>query len=129
MSDKNKAILKKANAAISAGDHEGFLVHCTEDIRWEFVGEQTLKGKNAVRRYMKTAYAEPPRYTVTELLAGGDFVVALGEITLKDDSGRDVLNSYCDVWRLRRGKLARLRAFVVKKKVARAKRRAPRKSS
>ncbi len=129
MPDKNTATLQKANAAISAGDHEGFLVHCTEDTAWEFVGEQTLKGKKAVRRWMKTAYAEPPRFKVSRLIAANDFVVAMGDITLKDDGGRDVPHSYCDVWRFRRGKMAGLRAFVVKKKVTRAKRPARRKSA
>jgi len=114
MSEKNKTTLKKANAAISAGDHEGFLVHCTEDTKWEFVGEQTLKGKKAVRRWMKTAYVEPPRFKVARLIDGEDFVVALGEITLKNAAGRAARHSYCDVWRFRRGKLAELRAFVVK---------------
>jgi ketosteroid isomerase-like protein len=42
MSEKNKATLMKGNAAIAAGDHEGFLVHCTEDTKWVFVGDQTL---------------------------------------------------------------------------------------
>jgi ketosteroid isomerase-like protein len=122
MSERNKATLKKANAAISAGDHEGFLVHCTEDTEWIFVGDQTLKGKKAVRRWMKTAYVKPPRFKVARLIAGKDFVVALGEIMLKASGGKDARHAYCDVWRFRRGKLAELRAFVVKVK-ARAKRR------
>ena len=119
MSKKNEAILKKANTAISAGDYEGFLVYCTEDTKWMFVGEQILKGKKAVRRWMKTAYAEPPRFKVTQLIADKDFVVAMGEITLKGEDGKDARHSYCDVWRFRRGKMAELRAFVVKVKARR----------
>jgi ketosteroid isomerase-like protein len=116
MSERNKATLKKANAAISAGDHDGFLAHCTEDTEWTFVGERTLKGKAAVRRWMKTAYAEPPRFKVAHLIAEGNFVVAMGDITLKDKDGRDARHSYCDVWRFRRGKMAGLMAFVVQTK-------------
>ena len=122
MSEKNKATLMKGNAAIAAGDNEGFLVHCTEDTKWMFEGDQTLKGKMAVRRWMKTAYAEPPRFKVTQLIADSDFVVAMGEIVLKGEDGKDARHSYCDVWRFRRGKMAELRAFVVKVK-AKAKRR------
>jgi ketosteroid isomerase-like protein len=48
------------------------------------------------------------------LISGEDFVVAMGEITLKNAAGRAARNSYCDVWRFRRGKMAELRAFVVK---------------
>ena len=57
-----KSILEQANAAIARGDHEGFLRHCTEDTEWVFLGKQTLKGKEAVRRWMATAYQAPPRF-------------------------------------------------------------------
>ena len=116
MSDQNQAVLTRANAEVVRGDHEGFLAHCTEDVVWEFVGERTLKGKEAVRRYMDETYAEPPRFTVARLIAEGDFVTAVGDITLKDEGGREVDYAYCDVWRLRDGKLAELRAFVVEMK-------------
>jgi hypothetical protein len=47
MSETHKAILEKANAAIVKGDFEGFLVFCTEDTKWTFVGEKTISGKAA----------------------------------------------------------------------------------
>jgi ketosteroid isomerase-like protein len=114
MSDRNKATLQMANAAIDHGDTEGFLSHCTDDLEWTSVGEMTLKGKEAVRHWMATAYAEPPKYTVTDLLAEGDVVIALGNIWLKDRDGRAVIHAYCDVWRFRGGKMAELKAFVIK---------------
>ena len=113
MSEKNKTILQQANAAVAKGDHEGFLAHCTDDVEWTFVGDQTLRGKTAVREYMKATYIEPPRFRVDQLIAEGDFVTALGDIELKDATGRLVRSAYCDVWRIRDGKLAELRAFVV----------------
>lgn len=113
MSEKNKAILKQANAAVVKGDYEGFLSHCTEDVEWTFVGDQTLKGKEAVRRYMNATYIEPPKFVVEILIAEGDFVTSVGEIDIKDGTGKTVHSAYCDVWRIRDGKLAELRAFVV----------------
>jgi uncharacterized protein len=113
MSDENKAILTRANAAVTNGDYEGFLSHCTDDVEWQFVGEQTLKGKEAVRQYIRTTYLEPPTFTVTHLIAEGDFVTALGDIRMKDATGRIVHSAYCDVWRISDGKLAELRAFVI----------------
>ena len=44
MSDQNKATLEQANAAIRAGDHEGFLSHCQEDLVWTTVGQDSLRG-------------------------------------------------------------------------------------
>ena len=114
MPNPNKTILQQANAAITAGDNEGFLAHCTEDTQWTFVGEQTLRGKQAVREWMKTAYQQPPRFRVEHLIAEDDFVTALGTITLPDANGEAVEHAYCDVWRFREGKLAELKAFVLK---------------
>ena len=113
MSATNKAILEQANAAISTGNYEGFLAFCSEDTEWTFVGEMTLKGKAAVRRWMAENYEEPPRFAVAQLLADGDFVVALGDIMTKDAEGKAVPSSYCDVWRFDGGKMVELKAFVV----------------
>ena len=113
MSQTNKEILEKANAAITQRDFEGFLALCTEDTVWTFEGDRTLKGKAAVREWMKVTYQEPPRFQVHRMIAEDDFVAALGEITLPDAAGKAVRHSYCDVWRFREGKMAELRAFVV----------------
>lgn len=114
MSLNNKAILEKANAAITEGDNEGFLSFCTDDTEWTFVGDQVLRGKEAVMQYMATAYIEPPKFVVENLIAEGEFVTALGKISMKDEEGKIVDYSYCDVWRFRDGKMAELRAFVIK---------------
>ena len=113
MSEKNKSILKEANAAITKGDYEGFLSYCSDDTQWTFVGDRTLNGKEAVRQWMSTAYTEPPQFNITDLIAEGDFVTALGEITIKDEGGQPVHHTYCDVWRFRNDKMVGLRAFVI----------------
>jgi uncharacterized protein len=119
MSDTNKAVLTKANEAISQGDFEGFLAFCTEDTEWTFVGDRTLKGKEAVRRWMADAYREPPTFRVDRMIAGDDYVTALGEITLKDEDGKTADHSYCDVWRFQDGRMAELHAFVIETGLAR----------
>ena len=113
MSEQNKATLQQANAAISAGNAEGFLSFCVDDIVWTTVGDETLEGKEAVRRWMAATYVEPPKFTVARLIAEGDFLTALGDITVKDKDGKATHYSYCDVWRFRGGKLAELQAFVI----------------
>jgi len=81
MSDTNTAILQAANAAVTAGDNETFLSHCAHDIVWSTVGGETLRGKDAVRQWMAETYTTPPAFNVRTLLADGDHVVALGDIT------------------------------------------------
>jgi ketosteroid isomerase-like protein len=113
MSEIHKKTLAWANAALVQGDFEGFLQFCTEDTKWTFVGGRTLRGKQAVRQWMGSAYREPPRFNVHRMIAEGDFLTALGEITLKDESSKQARYAYCDVWRLSEGKLAELHVFVV----------------
>ncbi|MUL38796.1 nuclear transport factor 2 family protein [Gloeocapsopsis dulcis] len=113
MSDKNKAILEEANAAIAQGNYEGFLSFCTDDTEWQFVGDKTLNGKEAVRQWMVTEYVQPPLNIVANLIAEGDFVTALGDLTIKDEDGKAAHYSYCDIWRFRGDKMVELRAFVI----------------
>src|SRR5690606_27314628 len=47
MSSDYKTILQQANAAVAAGDNEGFLAFCTDDVTWHFIGERTITGKDA----------------------------------------------------------------------------------
>ncbi len=109
----NKEILEKANAAITQGDHEGFLSFCTDDTQWTFVGDKTLQGKQAVREYMATAYLEPPKFMVENLVAEGEYVTAIGTISMKNENGMMIDYTYCDVWKFRNGKMAELKAFVI----------------
>lgn len=113
MSTLHTETLERANAAITAGDFEGFLAFCTDDTEWTFVGDTTLRGKAAVREWMKSTYREPPKFEVNRMSSEADSVAALGEITLKDERGNEVRHSYCDVWQFRGGKMAALQAFVV----------------
>jgi ketosteroid isomerase-like protein len=117
MNLNNKAILKKANEAITQGDNEGFLSYCTDDTEWTFVGDKTLQGKEAVRQYMATAYIEPPKFMVENLIAEGEFVTAIGKISMTNEDGKMVDYSYCDVWRFRDGKMVELKAFVIEIKI------------
>ncbi|UII24478.1 nuclear transport factor 2 family protein [Fulvivirga maritima] len=113
MTENNKEVLKKANDLIMQGDNDGFLDFCTDDTKWIFVGDQVLEGKEVVRKWMATEYKIPPEFDVKHLIAEGDFVTAVGNITLTDQEGKSTLYAYCDVWRFENGKMAELNAFVV----------------
>jgi uncharacterized protein (TIGR02246 family) len=113
MSIDPSSVLATANDAVSRGDHDGFLACCTDDVVWHFVGDRTLHGKAEVKAYMDAVYVQPPEFDTARLIADADHVVAMGRITLTSGDGRKTRSSYCDVWRLRDGKLAELQAFVI----------------
>src|SRR5690349_13782935 len=113
MNSNNKLILEQANAAITSGDYKGFLSYCTEDTTWNFIGEQILHGKGEVREYIKKTYQEPPKFRISQTMEDGDFIAAMGEITLKNEAGKATNYSYCNVWKLSGGQLHELKAYVV----------------
>jgi uncharacterized protein len=113
MNRNNKDVLLAANAQVSQGNNEGFLEWCTDDVVWTMVGDRTIRGKAALREWMAAEYREPPTFDVSELVSEGDLLVAIGNITLKNDEGTPRHYAYSDVWRLRDGLLAELKAYVV----------------
>lgn len=112
---KNKTILERANTAISDGDHETFLAYCTEDTQWTFVGDQTLSGKEEVRRYLTEVYKKPPKFDVEQIISEDNYVTAVGIINLLGEDAQWRTYDYCDIWRFENGKMAELKAFVVEK--------------
>ena len=63
---------------------------------------------------MAETYSEPPQNEVEALVAEGDFLIATGTIAVKKKNGETDSSSYCDIWEFRDGKMARLKAFVIK---------------
>ena len=113
MSATNKAIIDRANEAFRKNDVEALLSLCTEDFTWTMVGSPPAVGKAAVRKWMGQAPAEPPQFTIDTVIADGDYVTCIGDMTMPE-KGSNVPYAYCDVWRLKGGKIAELKAFVIK---------------
>jgi ketosteroid isomerase-like protein len=114
MSNKNKEIIEKVNAAFTQGSTDGFLSYCAEDVVWTMVGDTTVKGKEAIRKWMGSMKIEPPKFTVNKVIADGDFGMAYGDMTMKDKDGKTAPYSYCDVYRFQNGKVIELTSFVIK---------------
>ncbi len=113
MSAKNRAIVDKANEAFARNDVEGLLALCSDDFSWTMVGSEPAVGKAAVREWMAKAPPEMPKFTIDTVIADGDFVTCVGDMTMPE-KGKDVPYAYCDVWRMEGGKIAELKAFVIK---------------
>ena len=91
---------------------------CADNALFTFVGDKIVEGKEAVRQWITTEYVEPPHNVVAHLIAEGDFLTAMGEITVKQKDGTSIHYSYCDVWRFQDGKIAELTAFVIETEAA-----------
>lgn len=114
MSAQNREIVEEVNASFAAGDMKGFLSFCADDVVWTIVGNKSVKGKDAIREWMASMNMEPPKFTVDNIIAEGDFVMAHGDMTMKEKDGTTAPYAYCDIYRFRDGKIAELSSFVVK---------------
>ena len=111
----NKTILLTANKAVEEGNYAGFLSYCTNDAEWNFLGDRTIHGKDAILKYMEKTYVEPPIFNIDTIIEDGDFVTVTGEIKLKNENGTYDQYYYCDNWQFKNGKMAILKAYVVEK--------------
>jgi ketosteroid isomerase-like protein len=111
----NKQIVERVNDAFARGDVESFLSYCDDNVVWTMVGAESVRGKDAIRKWMGSAPPEPPKFSVDTVVAEGDHVTAIGNMTMKEE-GKVVPYSYCDVWTFKNGAIVELRAFVIKTK-------------
>jgi uncharacterized protein (TIGR02246 family) len=109
----NKEIVEQIDAAFAQGSIEEFLSFCADDVEWTIVGDRTVKGKDAIRSWMASMSSDPPKFTVQNVIAEGDFVTAYGDMTMTEE-GKTVPYSYCDIYRFQTGRVAELRSYVIK---------------
>jgi uncharacterized protein len=103
----NIEIIKRGYEAFSAGDLDAAMDAFADDVEWVQPGESaisgTYHGKTEVMEYLGRLAEKSVTVKVNRLLADGDLVVALTEVTMGDESGNDA-----DVFTLRDGKTVRV---------------------
>lgn len=119
MSDKNKEIVKEANARLADGKYDEFISCLAEDVEWTLLAESPtmIKGRDAMREFMASTSpegSEQPKFTVKNMIAEGEVVVSNGEVTMKSEDGSTVPYAYCDIYHFQDGKIAKLLTFMNK---------------
>jgi uncharacterized protein len=114
MATNNKEIVKQIDAAFAKGDAETFLSYCADNVVWTTVGDKSFQGKDAIRQWLAAMKMEPPKFTVTGVIAEGDNVVSHGNMTMKDKDGKTAPYAYCDIYQLRNAKITALTTYVMK---------------
>lgn len=107
----NQDIFIRANKALAEGNYDEFITYCTEDIKWENVGESTFHGKAELFRYISSAY-EGITFTTEDHIKENDLVVELGQIVF-EKNGESKKSSYCDVWNFKDGMISQVTSFVI----------------
>ena len=104
---ENKDLIKRGYEAFSSGDMETVMNLFDDNIEWVQPGESaisgTYHGKGEVGEYLARLAEKSLTVSLNRLIAEGDDVVALTEITLGGDRGADA-----DVFTIRNGKTVRV---------------------
>ena len=109
-----KAIVNKVNEAFAVNNVEGFLDLCANDVVWTMVGDRTVKGKEEIRKWMASMTMDAPKFTVSDVIAEGDFAMAHGDMKMDENDQKAVPYSYCDIYHFRGNEIDQLRSFVIK---------------
>ena len=115
MAADRKAIVEKINAGFAENNLEIVLSFCTEDFTWTMVGDTTVTGKEAIRKWMASMDPEPPQFTIDQVIAEGAFVITRGDLMMKDKKEATAHTySFCDIYRFEGDRVAELTAFVIR---------------
>jgi ketosteroid isomerase-like protein len=111
---ENKKTVERYMDGFRTSDHALILSCLTDDVEWEMPGAFHLTGKAAFDKEIENpAFVGRPTITVTRLTEEKDVVVAEGAVRVQKSSG-DFLNAvFCDVFEMRRGKIARLVSYLL----------------
>lgn len=103
----NIEVIKKGYDAFISGDVETVMALFDDNIEWVQPGNSTISGtyhgKGEVGRYMQLLGAKSPTIKVRRLLADGDTVVALTEVSVGEDRAHDA-----DIFTVKAGKTTRV---------------------
>jgi ketosteroid isomerase-like protein len=118
--EQNKEIVRRAIAAISRGDLEGFMADAAEDVTLSVMGtmfppihgkQKVLKGlRNALGARLENGGAIA--MTIENLIAEGDYVAEQSHGKARTKDGKDYNNTYCRVWRITDGKIRAMQEYL-----------------
>lgn len=105
--EKNKDAIRRGYDAFSAGDIETVMSLFDDNVEWIQPGQSTLSGtyhgKGELGAYLAKLSEKPLQVRLQALVAEGDVVVALTDMSIGDEKGHDA-----DVFTLRDGKTVRV---------------------
>jgi ketosteroid isomerase-like protein len=118
--EQNKEIVRRAIAAISRGDLEGFMADAADDVTLSVMGAifPPIQGKAKVLKGLRNALGARLEndgaivMTIENLIADGDYVAEQSRGKARTKDGKDYNNTYCRVWRITDGKIHAMQEYL-----------------
>jgi ketosteroid isomerase-like protein len=115
MAVNRKEVVQRINEAFAENNLEKVLSFCTDDLEWTMVGDTTVAGKDAIRKWVGSMDPQPPQLDIRQVVAEGDTVVCCGDMVMQGKSGGPgIAYTFCDIYRFSGDKVAQLTAFVIR---------------
>ena len=89
MSADRKAIIEHVNAAFAENNLEKVLSFCTDDFIWTMVGDETVKGKDAIRKWIASMNVQPPRLMIQQIVELTAFVIQTDQVKTRTQAGQE----------------------------------------
>jgi uncharacterized protein len=118
--EQNKETVRRAIAAISRGDLEGFMADATEDVTLSVMGAvfPPIHGKQKVLKALRNALGAKLEgggaivMTIENLIADGEYVAEQSRGVARTKTGKDYNNTYCRVWRISNGRIQAMQEYL-----------------
>lgn len=109
-----KKIVRHVNQAFNEGRLEGFLDHCTDDVRWTMVGKEPLTGKPAISDFMgQMKPGNTMEISIRNIIAEGNLVACDGTMRMNNSGGSPYNGAFCDIYLFDGDRIAELHSYVV----------------
>ena len=121
MLEEKKDIIENLDERFSKDRNGFFLDYVADDIRWNIIGKSVIVGKDNFIKAMRTQELvginsdgkNYPVITIKNIIIEGEYVIveSTGKAVTKD--GKPYNPAYCDIYRLKDGKIQELTTYVV----------------
>ena len=114
---EKEEFIRDFNEAFSRNDMDFILNNMSDDIAWEFVGEKTMEGKDAVKEFMKPmSSVETLEMQLFQIITHGRTAAVNGRMKIKEPSGEIKSFGFADFYvlnGLKSPKIKKMTSYVL----------------
>jgi len=112
----SKKIIMEIVTAFDNNDIEGILNCVTDDIEWEMLGENNLKGKETLRKFFSD-HADMKMISATKdnIIIEGDRGSVSGSVQCSNGKDQTFNLYYCDIYEVKDNKISKIISYTVNK--------------
>ena len=118
--DKTKAdaatqerVIRLVNDAFIKNDMPLFLSYCHDDIKWNMIGDKTIRGKDAILQEMTGKPGEGPDSIIETVITEDNKTVGTGRFSMTNKEGAKETYRFCDIYTFRDDKIASMDSYIV----------------